>query len=74
MVQPINILFNYLQKVRLITFGALKEVGRGRILTEQHTRVVLWLYDNTEFRIEAFIIVSHFLSAHLEESREADHL
>jgi hypothetical protein len=23
----------------------------------QHTRVILWLYDNNEFRIEAHIIV-----------------
>lgn len=36
MVQPINILFSFLQK---------------------HTRVQIWLYDNNEFRMEAFIIV-----------------
>ena len=36
-VQPINILFSYLQK---------------------HQRVVIWLYDNNEFRLEGFIIVS----------------
>ncbi|KAI9634599.1 putative small nuclear ribonucleoprotein E [Dioszegia hungarica] len=50
MVQPINILFNYLQK---------------------HTRVVLWLYDNTEFRIEAFIIgFDEFMNVVLDDAEE----
>lgn len=37
MVQPINIIFRYLQ---------------------QKTKVSLWLYDNTDMRIEGIIIVS----------------
>ncbi|GMK57197.1 hypothetical protein CspeluHIS016_0400310 [Cutaneotrichosporon spelunceum] len=50
MVQPINILFSFLQK---------------------HTRVSVWLYDNTEFRIEAFIIgFDEFMNVVLDEAEE----
>ncbi|KAL7421788.1 hypothetical protein Q5752_003559 [Cryptotrichosporon argae] len=50
MVQPINILFSYLQK---------------------HTRVIIWLYDNNEFRIEAFIVgFDEFMNVVLDETEE----
>lgn len=42
MVQPINVIFKYLQ---------------------QKTRVSLWLYDNTDMRIEGCIIVSRMSEA-----------
>ncbi|RSH79216.1 mRNA splicing protein sme1 [Apiotrichum porosum] len=50
MVQPINILFTFLQK---------------------HQRISIWLYDNTEFRIDAYIIgFDEFMNVVLDEAEE----
>ena len=50
MVQPINILFSFLQK---------------------HQRVSIWLYDNNEFRLDAFIIgFDEFMNVVLDEAEE----
>ncbi|RSH90717.1 mRNA splicing protein sme1 [Saitozyma podzolica] len=60
MVQPINILFSLLQKR-----------GPPRADRVQHTRVVIWLYDNNEFRIEAYLIgFDEFMNVVLDDAEE----
>ncbi|ORY31782.1 putative small nuclear ribonucleo protein E [Naematelia encephala] len=50
MVQPINILFSYLQK---------------------RQRVLIWLYDNTEFRMEGYIAgFDEFMNVVVDDTEE----
>lgn len=57
------------KKCALFSFDGREGARLGGILIGQHTRVVLWLYDNTEFRIEAFIIVSCQHRVHGDDER-----
>ncbi|GFZ50445.1 Small nuclear ribonucleoprotein E [Saitozyma sp. JCM 24511] len=40
-------------------------------LLQKHTRVVIWLYDNNEFRIEAYLIgFDEFMNVVLDDAEE----
>lgn len=43
-----------------MVFLFASDIARSPLHDLQHQRVQIWLYDNNEFRLEAFIIVSCF--------------
>ncbi|KAJ8091367.1 hypothetical protein PM082_015085 [Marasmius tenuissimus] len=71
MVQPINVIFKNLQQVRPLTDRKIPPIHADIAPSIQRSKVIIWLYDNIEMRIEGRIIgFDEFMNVVIDEAAE----